>query len=229
MTESMPVGLLKPLAAHGEVAPPGSCGRPMPELAELVLKDPDSGETITEPGVRGEICVRGEVITPGYHNDPERTNAAFDEQGWLHTRDLASVDADGWYWVGGRTDDIINTGAEKLSLTEVEAVLRSHPAILDVACIGVAHARFGTVPAAMVVLAEAGEEPAIARALDEHCLAHGLERWKRPRLYGVLEEIPRTMPKRTKSLPALRELVAGIELPDAPGLATLGALRGRPD
>lgn len=226
MTESMPVGILKPLVAHGDDPPVGSCGRPMPELCEVVLKDFRTGERITTPGVPGEICVRGGVITPGYHNDPERTAEAFDEEGFLHTRDVAHVDEDGWFWLGGRTDDIINTGAEKISLVEIEQALRRHPDVVDVACVGVAHARFGEAPAAFVVVSGGGDERAVAEALDRHCL-QTLERWKRPRLYGVLDEIPRTLPKRTKDLPRLRALLDGVEVPDAGPVATLGSVARR--
>jgi acyl-CoA synthetase (AMP-forming)/AMP-acid ligase II len=209
MSETMPVGILKPMVAHGDEPPLGSCGRPMPELCDIVLKDPDTGAVITEPDVIGEICVRGPVVSPGYVNDPERTAAAFDAEGYLHTRDVARRDADGWWFLGGRTDDIINTGGEKLSLTEIEEVLRDHPQLRDIACTGVAHERFGTVPAAIVV-SDLGEQE-LAAALDAHCLAH-LERWKRPRLYVLVDEVPRTMPKRTKDLRALRALVADIEI-----------------
>jgi acyl-CoA synthetase (AMP-forming)/AMP-acid ligase II len=212
MSETMPVGILKPLVAHGDRPPLGSCGRPMSELCDVVLKDPDTGAVITRPDVVGEICVRGPVVSPGYVNDPARTAAAFDGEGYLHTRDVARFDAEGWWFLGGRTDDIINSGAEKLSLTEVEETLRAHPQLRDVACTGVAHERFGTVPAAVVVSDLAEDELAVV--LDAHCLLH-LERWKRPRLYVRVDEIPRTMPKRTKDLGALRALVTGIEVATA--------------
>jgi acyl-CoA synthetase (AMP-forming)/AMP-acid ligase II len=225
MSETMPVGILKPLVAHGERPPLGSCGRPVPELCETVLKDPATGERITEPGVVGEVCVRGGVVSPGYHNDPERTAAAFDDEGFLHTRDVASFDADGWWFLGGRTDDIINSGGEKLSLVEVEDVLRTHPAVVDVACTPVAHERFGEVPAAVVVI-EGLDEATAAKALDAHCLER-LERWKRPRLYVAVDAVPRTMPKRTKDLRALRDLVAGVGLTDADGVTCLSGLAAR--
>lgn len=224
MSETMPVGILKPLVAHGEQPPLGSCGRPVPELCETVLKDPATGERITGPGVVGEVCVRGGVVSPGYYNDPERTAEAFDDEGFLHTRDVASFDADGWWFLGGRTDDIINSGGEKLSLVEVEAVLRNHPAVTDVACVPVVHERFGEVPAAVVVTDL--DESTAARVLDEHCLV-GLERWKRPRLYLRVPEVPRTMPKRTKDLRALRALVADVVLTDADGVAPLSGLVSR--
>lgn len=223
MTETMPIGILKPLFMYGEAAPPGSCGRPMPELCEVVLKDPETGAQIETADTPGEVCIRGEVVTPGYHRDPERTAAALDDEGFLHTRDLAHFDRNGYYWLSGRTDDIINTGAEKLSLLEIEAVLREHENVADVGCIGVAHERFGTVPAAFVVSVDDADEQTIAEQLDAWCIQH-LERWKRPRLYARVDEVPRTMPKRTKSLPALRQMVEGIELAEADGVITLGSI-----
>ncbi|GAC1593659.1 MAG: AMP-binding protein [Acidimicrobiales bacterium] len=225
MSESMPVGILKALVAHGEDAPIGSCGRPLVELCETVLKDPESGKVITEPGVVGEVCIRGGVTSPGYYNDEERTIAAFDAEGFLHTRDMASFDKDGWWWLGGRTDDIINSGGEKLSLIEVEAVLRTHPDIVDVACVGAAHDRFGVVPSAVVVMSpSAGLDEQQARTLlDNHCLTQ-MERWKRPRLYVFVDEVPRTMPKRTKDLAALRRLVQDVVVTDATGVMSITRL-----
>lgn len=224
MSETMPVGILKPLVAYGENPPLGSCGKPVPELCDVVLKDPATGARVTEPGVTGEVCVRGGVVSPGYFNDEERTAAAFDEEGFLHTRDVASFDADGWWFLSGRTDDIINPGGEKMSLNEVEDVLRRHPLVREVACTAVAHERFGEVPAAVIVVAEGGpDEIELARILDAHCQAN-MERWKRPRLYLREDAIPRTMPKRTKDLAALKRLVAGITLRDEQGVVARSTL-----
>jgi acyl-CoA synthetase (AMP-forming)/AMP-acid ligase II len=212
MSETMPVGILKPVVAYGDDPPLGSCGKPVPELCEVVLKDPVTGLLIDEPNVTGEVCVRGPVVSPGYYNDPERTEAAFDAKGFLHTRDTARFDASGWWFLGARTDDIINSGGEKLSLDEVEQVLRGSPYVVEVACTSVAHERFGEVPAAVVVAtADAPGDAELAAALDAHCLA-SMERWKRPRLYIRRDAIPRTMPKRTKDLGALRAMVAGLTL-----------------
>lgn len=225
MTETMPVGILKALVAHGDRPPVGSSGRPVPELCETALLDLDTGERITEPGVVGEICVRGGVTSPGYYHDPERTAGAFDADGFLHTGDVASFDADGWWFLGARTDDIINSGGEKLSLVEVEAVLRQHPAVSDVACFAVAHERFGEVPGAVVVVDPdpKPDDAQLAALLDKHCLEH-LERWKRPRLYRVVDTVPRTAAKRTKDMRALRDLVEGIQLTDADGVAAWSQL-----
>ena len=85
------------------------------------------------------------------------------------------------------------------------------------------HERFGEVPAAFVVMRTGMTEEEARDLLDAHCIAR-LERWKRPRLYALLPEIPRTM-KRTKMAPPLQELVAGITVRDADGTVTLDALR----
>ncbi len=225
LTETMPYAVFAPMFRYGDdrTGPLGSSGRPSLEMNECVLKDPLTGATITQAGVEGEVCVRGDNVTPGYYNDPGRTAEALDDEGFFHTRDLATRDEDGWYWVGGRTDDIINTGAEKLSLLEVEEALRGHPVVADVACAAVAHARFGQAPAAFVVGRGLETEDELAAILDAHCLG-ALERWKRPRLYVKLDEIPRTSAKRTKSLAHLRAMLEGVELSDADGVTALGRL-----
>jgi acyl-CoA synthetase (AMP-forming)/AMP-acid ligase II len=227
LTETMPIAVTKGAFVYGDDRdePLGCSGRPIRDLVDVVLKDPETGAVITEPGVRGEICVRGDNVTPGYHNDPERTAAAFDEDGWLHTKDVAHVDEDGWFWIQGRTDDIINTGGEKLSLLEVEEALRAHPLVVDVACVGVAHERFGQLPGALVVTAHDISETDLAAQLDAHCRG-AIERWKRPRVYGRIDEVPRTFPKRTKDQKALKAMVEGITLAEGTGVVTLGELKG---
>jgi acyl-CoA synthetase (AMP-forming)/AMP-acid ligase II len=177
----------------------GLTGRPIREFGEVKLVDPISGEIITEAGVRGELCFRGDVLTPGYYNDPERTREAIDEEGWFHTFDLAVRDEDGNFTVGGRTDDIISSGGEKLSLIEVENAILKAPFVRDAACIGVPHERFGDSPAAFVAPAE-------------------------PRLYVRLDEIPRSLAKRVKIWPRLREIVEGVRLTGS-GATTLGGYR----
>ena len=225
LTEAMPVCVTgSSLYYHEETAvPAGASGAPNPMFCEVVLKDPVDGSTLTDVDVEGEVCIRGGVVTPGYLNDPERTAEAFDDEGFLHTRDRAYRDADGWYYVRGRTDDIINPGGEKLSLLEVDAALAAHPDVLDVACVGAPHERFGEVPAAFVRM-RAGIDEAKARDLLDAWCVEQLERWKRPRLYVLVDEVPRTA-KRTKMAGALRDRIAGVTVRTADGVATLGELR----
>lgn len=225
LTEAMPVCVLGPSLYYGEETgvPVGSSGKPNRSFCEVALKDPDTGETLVGTEVEGEICIRGDVVTPGYYNDPERTQEAFDEEGYLHTRDRAFRDADGWYYIRGRTDDIINCGGEKLSLIEVDNALLAHPSVKDAACVGVAHERFGEAPAAFVCMSEGVTEAQARDLLDAHCQEQ-IERWKRPRLYVLVDEIPRTEAKKSKKLPALKAQLKGLMVPDADGVTTYAAL-----
>lgn len=228
MTETMPVRALSSTLRYRDEdeLPRGSSGRPNKEFCEVVLKDPYSGEIMEGGDVEGEICLRGDVVTPGYYNDPERTAAAFDEDGYLHTRDRGYRDANGWYFIRGRTDDMILSGAEKLSLLEVDKVLLGHGDVRDAACVGVAHERFGEVPAAFVVLSSDHSDAAARDMLDSYCIS-AMERWKRPRLYIFVEAIPRTAAKQTKMAGELRRVVAGITISNADGVVTLSELRAR--
>jgi acyl-CoA synthetase (AMP-forming)/AMP-acid ligase II len=225
MTETMPVRALSSTLYYRDEddLPTGSSGRPNKEFCEVVLKDPHTGEILEGGDVEGEICLRGDVVTPGYYNDPERTAAAFDEDGYLHTNDRGYRDANGWYFIRGRTDDMILSGGEKLSLLEIDAALLAHPDIRDAACVGVPHERFGEVPAAFIVLHNALEDGRARQLLDDYCIAH-MERWKRPRLYVFVDAIPRTAAKQSKMSGEMRRLIEGVSIANADGVITLSEL-----
>jgi acyl-CoA synthetase (AMP-forming)/AMP-acid ligase II len=228
LTETMPWAVLGvPFVWHDDdLLPELSVGKPMPEFCEVVLKETDGARAvITAPGVTGEICIRGEIVSPGYYNDPERTAAAWDKDGWFHTRDIGWFDEEGWYYVKGRVDDIINTGGEKLSLIELEDVLKSCPHVLDAACVPVPHERFGVAPAALVVTTEDVGPEKVAEVLDAYMLEN-LERWKRPRLYVPVAAIPRTDSKRTKDLAAIGRLLDGVALAHDGRVISLAQWRG---
>ena len=228
LTEAMPVCVLSSSIYYRDEAevPVGSSGRPNRHFCEVKLKDPFTRQELLGGDVEGEICIKGDVITPGYFNDPVRTSETIDEEGFLHTRDLGYRDASGWYFIRGRTDDMIMSGAEKLSLLEVDEVLRSHPDVKDAACVGVRHERFGEVPAAFVTLLGDISEEDGRKILDAHCIAH-MERWKRPRLYVFVPEVPRTVAKRSKMQGEMRRQLGDAFVRDADGVTTLTALRGR--
>jgi acyl-CoA synthetase (AMP-forming)/AMP-acid ligase II len=226
LTEAMPVCVLGPSLYYGDetAVPIGSSGRPSKGFCTAVLKDPFTGETLQENDVEGEVCIKGDVVTPGYFRDEERTAEAFDEEGFLHTRDRAYRDPGGWWFIRGRTDDIIKPGGEKLSLLEVDAMLQAHPDVHDAACVGVAHDRFGEVPAAFVQVERPMTEEELRDVLDAHSIA-SLERWKRPRLYVLVDEVPRTPAKRSKMAAVMKARLEGLVVRDADGVTTLGALR----
>ena len=226
LTEAMPVCVLSSSIYYRDEnkVPIGSSGRPNKHFCKVKSKDPFSGVELIGGDVEGEICIKGDVITPGYFNDPKRTAEAFDEEGFLHTRDLGYRDSNGWYYIRGRTDDMIMSGAEKLSLLEVDAALLTHPNVIDAACVGVKHERFGEVPAAFVVLNNLVSEDDALTELNEYCIAK-MERWKRPRLYAFVKEVPRTAAKRSKMQGEMRRQLADACVRDADGVTTLTKLR----
>lgn len=225
LTEAMPVCVLSSSLYYRDEdsVPVGSSGRPNRQFCEVKLADPFTGEEVLGGDVEGEICIRGDVVTPGYFNDPQRTAETFDKDGFLHTRDLGYRDPEGWYYIRGRTDDMIMSGGEKLSLLEIDDTLRRHPSVVDAACVGVRHERFGEVPAAFVVLKPETTEDEGLALLDAYCISR-IERWKRPRLYVFTDQVPRTAAKRSKMQGEMRRQLGGIMVRDTDGVTTLKRL-----
>ena len=162
-------------------------GRPLPQT-EVKIVDPASGQTVA-PGVIGELCTRGYHVMTGYFRDPDKTAAAIDADGWLHTGDLASMDERGYCQIGGRLKDMIIRGGENIYPREIEQVLFEHPTVADVAVVGVPDANWGEQVAAFV-------RPAPGRTPDPdelfaYCREH-LAPHKTPRYWTVLEEFPQT-------------------------------------
>jgi fatty-acyl-CoA synthase len=136
----------------------------------------------------GEIIVRGDSVTRGYWNLPEVTEEAF-ENGWLHTGDMAVIDAEGYVNIVDRKRDMIITGGENVYSVEVENVLYSHPAILEAAVIGVPDEKWGEAVKAVVVLKEgheANEEEIIQFCKEK--MAH----FKAPKSVDFVPALPKT-------------------------------------
>jgi acyl-CoA synthetase (AMP-forming)/AMP-acid ligase II len=129
---------------------------------------------------------------------------AFDAEGWFHTGDIGTVDAEGWVAVRGRIKDIIIRGGEKFSAAEIEIAIGSHPAIGAVAVVGVPHERLGEQVAAFVTVRAGAEWPGDA-ALLAHLEAQQLARQKLPTVWQVLPDLPRTPTGKIRK----RELSAG--------------------
>jgi acyl-CoA synthetase (AMP-forming)/AMP-acid ligase II len=162
-------------------------GRPLPQT-EVKIVDPASGQTVA-PGVIGELCTRGYHVMTGYFRDPDKTAAAIDADGWLHTGDLASMDERGYCQIGGRLKDMIIRGGENIYPREIEQVLFEHPTVADVAVVGVPDAKWGEQVAAFVRPAP-GRTPDPAE-LFAYCREH-IAPHKTPRYWTVLEEFPQT-------------------------------------
>ncbi|AFR06751.1 long-chain-fatty-acid--CoA ligase [Nocardiopsis alba] len=155
---------------------------------ELRVVDDEGAEVPWDGRTVGQITVRGNVVMSGYYNDPEATEKAMGD-GWFHTGDAAVTHPDGYVEIQDRIKDVIISGGENISSVEVEGVLLRHPAVLEVAIVGVPHERWGETPRASVVLREgetATEKEIIAFARDN--LAH----FKAPTQVEFVESLPKT-------------------------------------
>src|SRR3954453_18843509 len=155
---------------------------------ELRVMDTHGNDVPHDGVTQGEIIVRGNVVMAGYYNDPVATDDAL-RGGWFHTGDAAVVHPDGYVEIRDRLKDVIISGGENISSVEVEGVLLIHPAVQEVAIVGLSHERRGETPHAFVVLrpdAEASEEELIGFVRDR--LAH----FKAPSGVTFVTELPKT-------------------------------------
>ena len=162
-------------------------GRPLPQT-EVKIVDALSGAPV-EHDVVGELCTRGYHVMKGYFDDREATAAAIDAEGWLHTGDLASMDALGYCRIGGRLKDMIIRGGENIYPREIEQVLFEHEDVADVAVVGVPDAIWGEQVAAFIRPAE-GRTPDPAQ-LFAYCRER-LAPHKAPRHWKVVDAFPLT-------------------------------------
>jgi long-chain acyl-CoA synthetase len=169
--------------AHGLV---NSLGRPGLG-AEIIVAD-DAGRELPR-GEVGEILVRGAMVMQGYWGQPETTQAAF-RGGWLRTGDGGRMTAQGFLFIADRLKDMIISGGENVYSGEVEAALRSHPAVAQAAVIGVPDAQWGEAVHAVVVLREAADDAAaLPDALRAWCRRQ-LAGYKCPRGFSFVGELP---------------------------------------
>ncbi|MFE3500879.1 AMP-binding protein [Kitasatospora sp. NPDC059160] len=164
-------------------------GRVGPHL-EVKVVDPATGRTVPR-GEPGELCTRGYSVMLGYWDEPERTAEAVDAARWMHTGDLAVMDADGYLAITGRIKDMVIRGGENLYPREIEEFLYTHPDVLDVQVIGVPDPRYGEELMAWIRMRE-GAEPLTAEAVAAYC-AGRLAHFKVPRYVHVVEEFPMTV------------------------------------
>ena len=163
-------------------------GKVLPGV-EARIADPETGQEVG-PGIQGELQARSSMVMRGYYNLPDASAAAIDDEGWLHTGDLATVDEDGYYKITGRLKDMIIRGGENVYPREVEEFLYTHPKVSDVQVIGVPDERFVEEVMAWVMLKPG--ETADAEEIREFCrgkIAH----YKIPRYVKVTSEFPMTV------------------------------------
>ncbi|HTJ69163.1 MAG TPA: AMP-binding protein [Actinospica sp.] len=195
MTETSPVSTMTlrddSLARRTETV-----GRVMPHL-EVKVTDPDTG-LVVRHGEPGELCTRGYSVMLGYWQEPEKTAEAIDAARWMHTGDLATMDAEGYVNIVGRIKDMVIRGGENVYPREIEEFLYTHPDIADVQVIGVPDAKYGEELMAWIVM-RPGAEPLNAKRVQAFCdgrLAH----YKIPRYVHIVEGFPMTVTGKVRKV-----------------------------
>jgi long-chain acyl-CoA synthetase len=209
MTETSPAGTTEPSRGVRKAA--GCIGPPVPNI-ECKIADPATRETLVGPDdltpfvdpeidfsdderVTGEIAVRGPQVFAGYYERPEKTEQVFDDEGWFYTDDIARVDADGYFWMVDRADDMLIVGGENVYPAEVEEALYDHPDVAEAAVVAADHEVKGEAPVAFVVTedgANLGED-----ALREFTLDH-VASYAHPRRVFFVDELPRSATRKVQ-------------------------------
>lgn len=183
-------------------------GRVHPHV-EIKVVDPATGATL-ERGQTGEYCTRGYSVMLGYWDDQEKTRAAIDAEGWMHTGDLAVMREDGYCTIVGRIKDMVIRGGENIYPAEIEEFLYKHPDIEDVSVIGVPDPKFGEVICACLRM-KAGRQPLDVEAIRAYCegqLAH----YKIPAYVRILEEFPTTVTGKIRKNQLREDAAAQLHL-----------------
>lgn len=179
-------------------------GRPLPGV-EVKIVDP--GTNATQPvDTVGEICTRSACVMTAYFDDERATDAAIDEDGWLHTGDLGSMDAFGYCRVQGRLKDMIIRGGENIFPREIEDVLFTHPGIAAAAVVGIQDDEWGEVVAAFVQRRPGSRLD--ETELDAFCRRH-LASYKVPRIWRFVEQFPQTASGKIQKFLLRQQLQTG--------------------
>jgi fatty-acyl-CoA synthase len=187
MTETSPVST-QSLTTDSVARRVSTVGRVHPHL-EVKVVNPETG-AIVDRGAPGELCTRGYSVMLGYWNDPAATRAAIDDPRWMHTGDLATMDAEGYVKIVGRIKDMIIRGGENIYPREIEEFLYTHPDISDVQVIGVPCETYGEQVMAWVKLKEG--RAATGEDLAAFCRGQ-IATFKIPRYWKLTDAFPMTV------------------------------------
>ncbi|HAL38578.1 MAG TPA: AMP-binding protein, partial [Polaromonas sp.] len=178
---------------------------------EVKIANPDSGD-IVATGVSGELCTRGYSVMHGYWGDPARTQEAIDAEGWMHTGDLATMDAEGYVNIVGRIKDMVIRGGENIYPREIEEFLYRHPKVQDVQVVGLPDKRYGEELCAWIVIrpGETLSEDDI-RAFCKGQIAH----YKVPRYIRFVSGFPMTVTGKIQKFKIRDEMKNQLGLEEA--------------
>ena len=168
-----------------EISKIGSVGKPL-QFVEIEVRDQEGNPV--PPGVDGEICMRGDKVTPGYWKEPDKTRDVFWQDGFLRSGDIGHEDEDGFLFLTDRLKDMIISGGENIAASEVERVIYEMPEVLEAAVIARPSEKWGEVPVAYVVPRKGAT--LTFETLDSHCREH-LAGFKCPKELVLRADLPR--------------------------------------
>lgn len=162
-------------------------GKPLPEC-EVKIVDPETGEDLG-PLQTGEICCRGYNVMEGYYKMPDKTKEVIDDEGWLHSGDLATLDEEGYYSIVGRIKDMIIRGGENIYPREIEEFLYTMPGVRDVQVIGIPDDKYGEIVGAFIIMEENSD--ITEEDVRDYSLTK-IARYKVPKRVFFVDEFPLT-------------------------------------
>ena len=174
----------------------------------LEVKIIDENGNTTAPGVPGELCTRGYSVMLGYWNDEEKTREAIDEDGWMHTGDIGTIDEEGYCQIVGRMKDMVIRGGENIYPKEVEDFFYTHEAVEDVQVVGLPDEHYGEVLCAWIRV-KAGFE-----VTEEEIREYGrgqIAHYKIPHYIRFVEEYPMTVTGKVRKYLIREQMIAELE------------------
>ncbi len=185
MTEASPVTHLMPTNLGGHKV--GSLGLPIPNT-EVIIVDPETGNRLGK-NQNGEIWIRGPQIMKGYLNRPDATRESIDQEGWYHTGDIGYADEEGFFFAVDRMKELIKYKGMQVAPAELEALLLTHPSVVDAAVIPVQDEEAGELPKGFIVLRDGQVESAesIMQFVAERVAPH-----KKIRIVEFVNQIPKS-------------------------------------
>lgn len=193
-------------------------GQPLPGV-EVRIVDPETGRDVPY-GTQGELVTRGYGIMKGYYKMAEATALAIDEDGWLYTGDLATMDKHGYCKITGRLGDMIIRGGENIYPREIEEFLYTHPDVKDVQVIGVPDEKYGEEVMAYIILRDGLEEQPRKEDIIQF-VKEGLSRFKAPRYIGYLDSYPMTASGKIQKFRLRDKAIQKLGLTDESSLETV--------
>ena len=175
-------------------------GRLLPDIEGKIV-DPATGEDLP-PDTQGEIVTRSECIMKGYYKMPDETKHTIDQDGWLHTGDLGTVDENGYFKVTGRIKEMIIRGGENIYPREIEEFLHRHPKVSDVYVVGIPDKKYGEQVLAAIIL-----KPGQSGNVEEFtgfCQGR-IARHKIPKYWEFVESVPMTASGKVQKFKMVQE------------------------